>query len=191
MRLQRLLPVAGLCLLGAGCQIPTDPPIIDQRWILPLGEVTLGQDELVPTTVTVVGSSYDVSVDPVNASESFGNLCGTGCNGLNGLNAPTPPYQESFQVQDALPDDVLSVEVTGPADGAEIVLQGTCAGFLRRLDDDAEVMLERAVGCGGRHARHYNLPDAEAVLRLDLGSRLLADRLLWRHGDNLVFAPFS
>lgn len=75
--------------------------------------------------------------------------------------------------QDGLP--ALTVEVTGPADGAEIVLQGTCAGFLRLLDDDAEVMLERAVGCGGRHARHYNLPDAEAVLRLDLGSVDLHD----------------
>ena len=72
MRLQRMGLLAGACLLDAGCDIPTDPPIIEQRWIVPLDEVALEQNHILPTDVTIVDSLYEVNLAPVVATESLG-----------------------------------------------------------------------------------------------------------------------
>ena len=38
----RLLHVASAaCLLLAGCEYPTEPPLLDQRWVIPVQETTL------------------------------------------------------------------------------------------------------------------------------------------------------
>ena len=61
----------------------------------------------------------------------------------------------------------LHLEVRGPEEGTELVLQGTCAGVLRIFDEASNLLIERVVGCGGRYVRHHVLPNAEAVLQLD------------------------
>jgi len=61
----------------------------------------------------------------------------------------------------------LHLEVRGPEEGTELVLQGTCAGVLRIFDEASNLLIERVVGCGGRYVRHHVLPNAEAVLKLD------------------------
>ena len=110
MRLPRMWVPVGVCLLGAACEFPTDPPILEHRWILPLETVTLDQDEILPAEVTVAGSSYDVAVADAAASESLANLC-PACVGLT----TTVPFQGSFQTIEALPTDLLSADVSGGA----------------------------------------------------------------------------
>jgi hypothetical protein len=41
MRPQRTSFLAAACLLAAACDIPTELPIVEQRWILPFEEVTI------------------------------------------------------------------------------------------------------------------------------------------------------
>ena len=110
MRLQRMWLVPVTCLLGSGCDIPTEGPIIEQRWVLPLEEVGLDQSQLLPPDVTIAGSLYDVTVAPVVATESLGNVCPP-CAALDGLMVPTPAYQGSIVSIDNLPTDVVSADV--------------------------------------------------------------------------------
>ena len=97
------------CLVMAACDIPTDPPIVEQRWILPLDDVTLEQVELLPIAVSIVGDLYSVAVDTVSASESLGTLCPS-CSS-SGFPVPVPAYQGQFTSVDNLPNDVLAAEV--------------------------------------------------------------------------------
>jgi DNA-binding MarR family transcriptional regulator len=86
-----------------------------------------------------------------------------GCSPMDSLSIVPSIVQGS----DELPD--LRLELRGPEVGTELVLQGTCAGVLRILDEASNPLIERVVGCGGRYARHHLLPDADAVLQLGLG----------------------
>lgn len=111
MPLQRLLLAVGICILAAGCDIPTEPPIVQQRWILPFEAVTLDQSELLPSSVSIVGSIYDVALPDASASETLGNLCPS-CAAVDGLLVPVPAFQGSFTSVDGLPNDVLEAEVS-------------------------------------------------------------------------------
>lgn len=109
---RRILPWAGVCLLAIGCDIPTEAPIIEQRWVLPLEEIILDQSELLPPDVVVAGANYDVNIAPVSASESLGTLC-PACAAANGTTVPAPAFSGSFSSTDALPSDVLDATVVG------------------------------------------------------------------------------
>jgi hypothetical protein len=110
MHHHRIPLLAAVCLIGAGCEIPTEAPIIDQRWILPFDEVTLDQDELLPPSVTIAGDFYDVNVTDASASETLANLCPS-CAALDGLTVPAPAFQGTFASTDALPADVFEATV--------------------------------------------------------------------------------
>lgn len=107
-------PSATLLLAGglafAGCEIPTDAPILEQRWIIPAERTTIGVDELLPTGVTVSGSNFDVSVDPFSISRALGDVC-PGCAAVNGLVAPKPAFTATFSVTESLPADVSGVGI--------------------------------------------------------------------------------
>ena len=81
--------VSAGCLLFAGCEYPTDLPIVEQRWIVPIEETTLSVEQLLPTGVEVSGSDFSVSIDPFSTSQALGNLC-PACVALNGLTASPP-----------------------------------------------------------------------------------------------------
>jgi hypothetical protein len=117
----------------AACDIPTDPPIVEQRWILPLDDVTLEQSELLPLEVSIVGDLYSVAVDPVAASETLGNLCSL-CSS-SGVPVPVPAYQGQFTSVDNLPNDVLAAEVQS---GTLTIGAGTVTGALEtRVEIDS------------------------------------------------------
>lgn len=99
------------CASVMGCDVPTDPPIVEQRWAVPLDVVTLEQEELLPQSgVTIVGDAYEVEVDDFVAVESLGVLCPL-CAPLDGLTAPVPPFAGSYTASTGLPRDVVSIEV--------------------------------------------------------------------------------
>ena len=111
--------VAG-CFLFAGCDYPTETPIVEQRWIVPIEETTLSVEELLPTGVTLSGSDFSVSIDPFSASESLGILC-PACVALNGFTAPAPSFTGSFNASEDLPADVTAATISNATIEVEIV----------------------------------------------------------------------
>ncbi len=100
------VPLAAVCLLTlAACDIPTSPPQVEQRWILPVEQATLGVGELLPEGVQDDGSSFLVTVPPVTVVERLTDLCES-CTALNGLVAPKPGFEDSLDVTTELPDGV-------------------------------------------------------------------------------------
>ena len=97
------------CLFVAACEMPTEPPLVQQRWILPLDGITLEQDELLPDDVTIVGDLYNVAIDPVSRSQSLGDLCPE-CVSTR-FPVPVPAYQGQVTSYALLPQDVLAAEV--------------------------------------------------------------------------------
>lgn len=98
------------CLAAGACDIPTEAPIIDQRWVIPLEAVSLDQAELLPASVSILGNQYAVAVPDGVATETVGNLCGP-CNAVNGLTGPAPAFTGSFSSVEALPNAVVSADV--------------------------------------------------------------------------------
>ena len=115
----RLLHVAvATCLLLAGCDIPTEPPLLIQRWVIPVQETTLSVEELLPPNdVSVSGNNFQLDVDWVSAGETLGNLC-PGC--INGGPIPAPAFTGSFQSSQSLPADVISAQLSGGSIRIEI-----------------------------------------------------------------------
>jgi hypothetical protein len=101
---------ATLALLG--CDIPTEPPLLDTRWILPAEETRFGVAELLPGQVTITpdGSAFLVDFDPVLFSESLGSLCPL-CVAANGLTVPKPPFLDGFASSVDFPAEVSSISL--------------------------------------------------------------------------------
>jgi hypothetical protein len=105
------LGLAAACCasFGAACDIPTDVPIVEQRWVLPLEAVTLEQSELLPEDVTIVGSVYDVMVDPFTVTGDLSDVCPICVP--QPVPVPIPPFSGSFSAVGDFPPDVLEVDV--------------------------------------------------------------------------------
>jgi hypothetical protein len=107
-----LLSAAAAIAVLSGCDIPTGPPIIQQDWMVEMDETSLSGDELLPIAVTVAGDNFEVSVDPIGSTETLGNLCDA-CEALNETVAPVPAFAGDFTAIQALPNDVISVDLAG------------------------------------------------------------------------------
>ena len=94
---------------ATGCDIPTELPILEQRWILPLETVTLEQSELLPDDVTIDGSAYDVSMDPFTVTGSLSDVCPICVP--QPVAVPIPPFSGSFTAGGDFPPDVLEVDI--------------------------------------------------------------------------------
>lgn len=107
-----IFAAAAALTVAVGCDVPTEPPIVEQRWVVPVDETTLSVDELLPGAVSTVGDAFDISIDPVTASATLGDLCPE-CTLVDGMEAPVPPFEEDFVQTQALPAEVTSAEVSG------------------------------------------------------------------------------
>lgn len=108
--LRAVLGLVGLAAL-AGCEFPTEAPILDQRWILPVDNTTISVNELLPAGVSASGSSFSVRVDPFSTSRTLGDLC-TACQPLQGQAAPVPGFEGTFSLSQTLPADVVEAALT-------------------------------------------------------------------------------
>jgi hypothetical protein len=108
-----LIATAAIVAILAGCDIPTEPPIIEQRWMIEVDETSISVDELLPSAVTVVGSDFEVAVDPVSGLETLGVLCGNACDAVDGMVAPVPAFEGAFTSTQTLPSDVLAAALSG------------------------------------------------------------------------------
>lgn len=104
------LAVLGLALLAA-CDYPTEAPILDQRWILPVESSTISVNQFLPSGVTVAGNAFSVRVDPFSTSRTLGELCAA-CGPLQGLPAPAPSFNSTITLNQSLPADVAQATVT-------------------------------------------------------------------------------
>ena len=108
--LRAALPIAGLAALAA-CELPTEAPIIDQRWVIPLDDATLSVSQLLPSGVAVTGNAFSVSVNPFSTHRTLGELCAT-CGPLHGATAPVPGFAGNFALSQSLPADVSQATLT-------------------------------------------------------------------------------
>ena len=109
------LCISLLLLTGSigGCDIPTEAPILEQRWILPAEEMVMEVDELLPADVSVIpgGSAFTVHTDPVTFQETLGGLC-PACAPFHGQTTPKPAFESEFSENVSLPDDVEAAEIS-------------------------------------------------------------------------------
>ena len=95
-----------------GCDIPTALLILEQRWILPLEQVTIGVEQVLPAGVTMNDGVIKVTVDSFSTSASLGTLC-TDCVELDGSTAVIPAFTSSFNSTVNLPVNISDVEISG------------------------------------------------------------------------------
>lgn len=118
------LTLVGLAALAA-CDIPTEAPIVEQRWILPVDNTTISVSELLPTGVAVSGNNFAVTVGAFNTSKPLGELC-PACVPVNGLTAPVPAFNGTFTLSQSLPADVASATVVS---GSAVIAVQNGFGF--------------------------------------------------------------
>ena len=95
---------AGLTLLTAlaGCDIPTQAPILTGSWVVPAKSDSISVNNLLPAGVTVSGSNFAVQVSAASGQQTLGQLCpscpvGTG---------PKPAFTGSVSSTVPLPSTV-------------------------------------------------------------------------------------
>lgn len=107
---------AVVCALGslslAACDIPTDTPTLNQRWIIPAKSTTIDVGQMLPGGVTLAGggSAFLVNVPQVSVSKSLVQAC-PACAVFNGLTAPVPAFRDSLVTRSSLP--VASATLSG------------------------------------------------------------------------------
>ncbi len=109
---QMLRTLGLLAAAVSACDIPTEAPQWEQRWIIPADRTTVGVEELLPEDVRVTPdrSAFSVQVDPIDYQESLGSLCAA-CAPLDGQLVPKPAFHGSFHESVDLPEDVEAAEV--------------------------------------------------------------------------------
>jgi len=107
---RKLIGISG-CLILLGCDLPTTLPILEQRWILPLEQVKIGIEQLLPAGVSVNDGVLEVSIDTITTSSSLNSLCAA-CAALNGSTAAVPAFAFSFNGSVNLPANISSVEIS-------------------------------------------------------------------------------
>lgn len=99
--------IPGAMILLAGCiEVPTEAPIIDQRWLVPGDSATLSVDRVVPSSVTVVGNAFQVSVPTVTNTQSLAQFCSECVVGVPGV--PKPAFTSIISTSASLPSDISS-----------------------------------------------------------------------------------
>lgn len=105
------LLLAPVLALG-GCDVPTRPPVVEQRWMISVGETRLEVEELLPSGVSTTAGAFRVELDPIGTGASLRELC-PDCAPLDGETAVVPPFAGSFTADRRLPDEVEAATVTG------------------------------------------------------------------------------
>jgi hypothetical protein len=106
-----LRALSGALVLTTGCvELPTDTPIIDQRWVVPSDSTTLSVDRVLPSSVTVVGNSFQVAVPTVNTSQQLAQFCSQCTVGMGAI--PKPAFTANIAASAALPSDVAAATLT-------------------------------------------------------------------------------
>ena len=108
--LERVVLLIVLAALS-GCDVPTDLPIFDVRWVIPVEETSISVDELLPATgVTISGGNFVVEADTLSLNETLGSLC-SACLDSGGFPVPKPVFDTVFTQTSNLATDVASAQL--------------------------------------------------------------------------------
>lgn len=134
----------------AGCDIPTDLPRIETRWIVPAEETRFGVAQLLPAMVSVSSdsSAFLVEFDPASFSRTLGEVCGLACTAADGLTVPKPPFLGVVESQIDFPPEVFAISVVDGEVTLEITNRfgfdpirpaaGAFGSMTLRVTDDAD-----------------------------------------------------
>jgi len=106
--------IALAAAFAVGCDLPTDLPVVETRWIVPTEETRFGVNELLPGDVSLSAdsSAFIVDFDPAAFSATLGSLCAA-CALADGATVPKPPFLASLSSQIDFPPEVSAVSVLG------------------------------------------------------------------------------
>lgn len=105
--------LAGLTLVAA-CDLPTEAPQVEQRWIIPVKETIIAVDEFLPDEVRSSGGAFSLQLSAFSAGRSLGELC-PACVPLQGQTAPVPAFQGAVEATQGLPADVAQATLSSGA----------------------------------------------------------------------------
>lgn len=166
-------------MVMAGCDIPTEPPQVENRWIVPAEETRFGVAELLPGDVSLNADSSEflVDFDPIAFSETLGSLCAA-CVAADGLTVPKPAFIGGFSATIGFPPEVTAVDVLGGAIELELVngfnfdpirpASGVFGTMELRFTDDADGDVVGSVVIDG--ADQAFAAGSTLVTSVDLGS---------------------
>lgn len=110
-----------IIVVAAGCDIPTELPELENRWIVPAEETSFGVDELLPGSVTLApdNAAFIVDFDPILFSQTLGSICAA-CVAADGLTVPKPAFVGGFSSTIGFPAEVTAVNIVGGSVQLEI-----------------------------------------------------------------------
>lgn len=103
-----------ILVIVAACGIPTELPVIDSQWLVPLRSDSVTIAELVPDGVMVDGAHFVLDAPPTDADRTLGALCPSCPNGF----APKPAFEGSIAAGTTLPGDVVRATLAAGSDVA-------------------------------------------------------------------------
>lgn len=105
-----LLVMAGL----AACDFPTEPPLWDTTWQVPVESIVVSAADLLPASVDVNADSTEFISETPEASiqVSLAELC-TLCVLVDGIRTPKPEFADTQTTSTSLPAELVSATLAG------------------------------------------------------------------------------
>jgi hypothetical protein len=115
---RRPLPrtVGAVCLLLAACDVPTEIPQWDTRWVIPAERTAFSVSELLPEGIDLAdaGGAFEIPLAALTLSSSLGEMC-PACRAADGLTVPKPAFTVALDGDLGLPEELISATLN---DGA-------------------------------------------------------------------------
>lgn len=125
-RFRTLILASALAVLSAaGCDVPTDPPALDSRWIVPADETRYGVAELLAegeVDFNADSSAFLVNLDAVQVQETLAGICPPCADPLfQGQTVPKPAFSDTLVAGLTFPASVSAFSLTSGS--VEVVIQ--------------------------------------------------------------------
>ena len=112
--------MAMLALTGAAvaaCDVLTEPPLLEQTWVVPGETVELSVAELLPSGISLTAdtSAFIAEVPGASVVLSLDEMCGPECDPIFGssIAVPKPAFGDTITTTTALPADLVSAVLAG------------------------------------------------------------------------------
>ena len=104
----------GLSLAAGACDLPTEAPILEQRWVVPVEDTRIPAGDFLPDGVTDGGTVFLLAVPGVTVRRTLAELCPP-CAAANGATVPKPAFVATASFTQPLPDGILGAEFADAA----------------------------------------------------------------------------
>lgn len=143
-RAGRFVPLVGVLALAA-CDIPSEPPIFQQTWLVPADSVQVGVSTLLPADVSLTGggTAFTATTPAADFNTTLGALCGQPeCQSPAPVLVPNTPAFTS-------PAGVLGSSIALPSGVAGVTVSG--GNLTLQVTNDLGFDPLRPNGAGGPH----------------------------------------